>query len=198
MSKYGGYPWSRESYVTLAGSFPWEWWASRDYCCEAEIAKDRTEVEWRIKTTAEEYFECIDEAKRQGVPPPLPVLQGRAPQDYEWCASLMGDLPALVGVGSMCRRVVKELVAVVEHLDRALPPAVKLHLFGVKSAGVRALAGHSRVASTDSMAWDYRAAKVAIRRRHLDPTFSCTLEFRAGFLRDWYRKQQRIVLEALL
>lgn len=189
MFLYGGYPWSREKHVELAGSYKWAWWAARDFCCEPEIAHDRTEVINRVLRTVNEYRECVFEAERQGVDFPMPVLQGWLPQDYALCASLIEYLPPLVGIGSVCRRPVKGLVAIVEHLDRVLPTHVQLHLFGVKSQGVRALWGHPRVKSVDSMAWDYHAAKVAMRQRKIDKTFSCTLEFRAQFMRSWYNAQ---------
>lgn len=191
MLLYKGYPWSREAHVEIAGAYPWAWWAARDYCCEPEIAADRFEVIRRVLNTVDEYKRCVEEAERQGASFPMPVLQGWWPEDYELCAKLLGYLPNLVGIGSVCRRPLKGLLAIVDHLDRILPKHVRLHLFGVKSAGVQALWGHPRIESVDSMAWDFHAAKVAMARRRLDKSFSCTLEFRAQCMREWYWKQTR-------
>lgn len=98
----------------------------------------------------------------------LPVIQGRLPQDYERCATALAGLVerhTLIGVGSMCRRPVHGdagLIAVVDHLDRVLPPAVRLHLFGVKGAAIPFLKPFARrVASIDSQAYGIAARSKA-------------------------------------
>jgi hypothetical protein len=96
----------------------------------------------------------------------------------------VGELPALVGVGSVCRRDLSGragLLAVVEALDRALPPRTRLHLFGVKGSAIRRLAGHPRVPSVDSMAWDL-AARYAARGGN-------DLAHRIARVRAWYGRQ---------
>ena len=98
---YGGYIQPRAAYVALAGSYAWDWWAQRDFCCEPEIARDRTIVLERVEYTVLELAECRREAEDQGVTMPMPVLQGWLPDDYKLCADKMGDLPALIGVGGM-------------------------------------------------------------------------------------------------
>jgi hypothetical protein len=116
----------------------------------------------------------------------MPVLQGWRPDDYVRCFDLMQvlPLPDLLGIGSVCRRHlggVDGLMSIVAHLDRALPRQHKLHLFGVKGAAIGELAGHPRVHSVDSMAWD-----AAARR---SKTGSCTIEHRSAHLRSWYAAQ---------
>lgn len=140
---------------------------------------------------------------------PMPILQGWRPDDYLRCAEGIEaalratnscscsdegcraewhrpvGLPDLVGVGSVCRRELggpDGLEAVLRALDCALPKRVRLHLFGVKSEAVGALRGHPRIASVDSMAWDFGARRTA----NGEPN---TVERRAGRLSAWYRGQ---------
>jgi hypothetical protein len=94
----GGFPWTVRDYVELAASYPWDWWAQMDLCCEPEVAKDRGEVKRRVAATVRLLGECRDEAARRGIGPPMPVLQGWEPGDYLDCAEAMGELPPLVGV----------------------------------------------------------------------------------------------------
>ena len=170
MHRYGGYDWTPEAYVTqLVAAFPWRFWSAMDCCVEPEIAADRTAVRLRLAETSRLYVECRQVAADHGVAGPMPILQGRTPDDYEHAATLHPaglDWPSLVGVGSMCRRQTdgpEGLLAVVERLDRVLPSHVKLHLFGVKADGCTALlreaASHDRIASVDSCAWDFAARK---------------------------------------
>jgi hypothetical protein len=185
MTRYNGFPWSPEEYVDLAASYPWAWWASMDYCCEPEIAKDRDEVIRRQIATVKMLRTCERLADERGIERPLPVLQGWAPEDYERCAEMMGELPGLVGIGSVCRRNVEGpygLLTVVDRLDRGLPKHTMLHLFGVKGTGVFALRGHPRVHSTDSMAWDF-----ACRRERGQLPYS--IETRIQWMRRWYGEQ---------
>lgn len=188
MMRYGGYPWSTADYVRLASARPWAWWAARDYCCEPQIAADAAEVARRIALTVASLGECRDEGARAGIAPPMPVLQGWNPADYLRCAEAMGSLPMLVGVGSVCRRSLAGrdgLLAVLGALDAGLPKHVRLHLFGVKGSAIAALAGHPRIASVDSMAWDF-AARREKSKRGLP---SCTIEHRASEMRRWYAAQ---------
>jgi hypothetical protein len=181
---YGGFPWTVRDYVELAASYPWDWWAQMDLCCEPEVAKDRGEVKRRVAATVRLLGECRDEAARRGIGPPMPVLQGWEPGDYLHCVEAMRELPPLVGVGSVCRRDLSGkagLLAIVEALDRALPPQTRLHLFGVKGSAIRRLAGHPRIHSVDSMAWDKRARYAAVGRNDLT--------HRIARMRAWYARQ---------
>lgn len=188
MFRYGGYPWSVDEYLDLVASHPWAWWASMDLCCEPEIAADDAEVHRRQAETVRMLGECRRAAADRGMPPPMPVLQGWNAVDYERCAAMIGDLPHLVGLGSMCRRQLggqTGVHAVLAHLDRRLPRGVKLHLFGVKGAAVGQLRGHPRIASIDSMAWDVAA------RREREPGEPYSVDTRIKFMQRWYGKQRR-------
>lgn len=187
-ARYGGFPWTPEAYVELAASQPWAWWAQMDACCEEEIAGSRGTVRLRQAETIRLLGVCEALAREAGISAPLPVLQGRTVEDYVWHVDQLGarlDGLALVGVGSMCRRQVHGpdgLLAVVDALDKVLPAGVRLHLFGVKSTGLSALAGHPRVASTDSMAWDTGA-------RYDNKFASRTMDVRVSAMRGWYGAQ---------
>lgn len=185
MMLYWGYRWSLGDYVDFAGRAKPTWWAAPDYCCEPEIARDRAEVLERVERTVFKLDWARQVAADRGVPPPMPVLQGWEPDDYLRCAGMMPDLPALVGLGSVCRRPLggrTGVLRVVAALDRALPRHVRLHLFGVKGSAITALAGHPRILSVDSAAWDVSAR----RQRHTGRTVA----FRAGVMQDWYRAQR--------
>lgn len=188
--RYGDYRWSVKEYFDLVESFPWAWYASMDYCCEPEISGDRSLRLLRIAATCFMYGECAKEARLRDLPAPMPVLQGWTPAEYVECARWMPLLqwPALVGIGSVCRRPVhgpSGILAILEAIDKILPAHVKLHLFGVKSSALDYLAHHPRVASVDSMAWDVAAR--AERRTGRD------MAFRISHMQAWSRRQQRIV-----
>lgn len=241
MTHHGGYPWTVEQYVELVVrgrglslrpddrdddmlglGAPWTWWSAMDYCCEPEIASNRAEVDRRIDLTVSSYVDCLAAAnawREEGVTDlddPMPILQGRTPDDYARCARDLeaaidaenpctcpaGDedcdaewhrstagLPELVGVGSVCRRPLRGpegLLAVVGRLDAVLPPRVSLHLFGVKSAALGVLAGHPRIHSVDSQAWGYAA-----RREALDAGASCTVALKVDRMHAWHGRQVR-------
>lgn len=173
MARYRGYPWSIADYMALAASYPFRRFAAADYCCEAEIARDREEVLDRISRTIATNRECRARAGDLGILDHfMSVLQGRDPEDYERCAeALVWSMTpgAIVGVGSMCRREIHGpagLVAVVAHLDKVLPnPGPRLHLFGVKGSALPWLLPFAhRVASIDSQAWGTAARNDARRR----------------------------------
>ena len=155
MSRYGGYSWTTDEYLKLVASFRWTWWASMDFCCEPEIAGDRREVHARMVATVEVYSKLVEKAREIGLSSPMPVLQGWRPEDYVECVEMIGELPDLVGVGSVCRRDVcgeSGLEEILCTLDAVLPNRVSLHLFGVKGAALGRSWLRKRVASVDSMA----------------------------------------------
>jgi len=128
MSHYRGFPWSVDQYLDLVASWPWSWWSSMDLCVEPELAHDRVELYFRLAETCRLLGECRQRARDRGIPDPMPILQGRHPQDYLWMLERLPllELPPLIGVGSMCRRHVHGpdgLIAVVQALDRELPAA---------------------------------------------------------------------------
>lgn len=192
MKKYGGYRWSVGQYVDLAKRMNPAWWAQMDFCCEPEIASNRHEVFQRIDRTVQHLNDCQQTARGAGVSAPMPVLQGWMPQDY--CAgpiySQGFEWPALVGIGSVCRRQVAGkdgIMAVVGALDEKVPKHVKFHLFGVKSAALRKLIENfqDRIASVDSMAWNFSCRKDAFKKDQV-----CDGTMRARYMEDWYLKQQ--------
>lgn len=232
----GGYRWTPAQYVeavvTNCGHgelpFPWRWWSAMDFCCENQIAPNRSEVRRRMELTVSTYAEILRELqawRSEGVtdvPDPLPVLQGRTADDYLWSAEALAraidaehlcvcpsgraddcaaewhrahaGLPALVGLGSVCRRDVhgpEGLLALLPALDAGLPPHVRLHLFGVKSGALLALRPWwHRIESVDSMAWDSAAredARAVYRRTGENPRNDG--ERRARFMRGWYEGQ---------
>lgn len=192
MVKYGDYPWSVSQYVELAKSHPWTWWASMDFCCEPEIAPNRAEVLSRVRRTVDMLAEVKAEAAFQRATAPMPVLQGWNPDDYLRCAEMMGDLPNLVGLGSVCRRHEDGptgVITVIRELHAALPPNVRVHLFGVKGPAAARLRGHPRVASVDSAAWDREAAGEATKLRRAAKRaggeFRCNVDYRISHMRRW-------------
>lgn len=184
--RYGDYPWTVEEYLDLVAAHPWRWWAAMDYCCEPEVARDRPLRLLRMAATVAQFFECRSLARKRSLADPIPVLQGYLAREYlesiDWLA--LDPWPALVGVGSVCRRAVHGahgLLEVIETLDRALPAHVQLHLFGIKSDALAHLSRHPRIASTDSMAWDYAA-------RRARPTARSSA-FRAQCMERWMQRQ---------
>lgn len=123
--------------------------------------------------------------------PILGVIQGWYADEYARCAEEMfgGHWPAVVGVGSVCRRQIHGpdgVLAIVRALDQVMPAESQLHLFGVKSGALAALAPYShRVASVDSMAWD-----AAVRRTM--PT-GRTQAIRAEAMAGWHARQVQLL-----
>jgi hypothetical protein len=193
MKRYGRYRWQVPDYVRLARDMRPTWWAQMDFCCEPEIAGDSATVWARIGKTVQHLHECQRVANSEGVPAPLPVLQGWQPGDY-----IRGPAyderfawPGLVGVGSVCRRHVygpDGVIAVVEAILQKVPPHVRLHLFGVKSQALAKLTEifHDRIASVDSMAWNMAArwdcAKAGV---------PCDSAARAKAMERWYQLQTK-------
>ena len=219
--RQGGYRWTVSEYVEMVVTnhgddnscqpFPWIWWSAMDYCCEQEIAADRAQVDHRIDLTIASYGEHLDELdywQDEGVtdvPDPMPVLQGRVPADYLRCAQGIAaqlrehgrdGLPALVGVGSVCRRQLHGpdgLLTVLDALHAALPAGVQLHLFGVKGDVLPHLVTRypGRVQSIDSMAWDYAARMDARKAGERN-----TVDNRAAHLISWYTDQAAKLAQA--
>ena len=187
--RYGDYRWTVEDYFDLVQSHPWAWYSSLDFCCEPEVAGDRSLRLLRMAATAAMLGRCQREALDRGLPPPMPVLQGWTPDEYIQCASWLALMswPRMVGIGSVCRRDVhgpNGVAAILAAVDDVLPRHVKVHLFGVKSEALAALGGHRRLASVDSMAWD--SAARAERRTGRD------MDFRIHHMATWAGRQERI------
>ncbi len=98
--------------------------------------------------------------------PWMPVLQGYTCEDYLRCADMYRETGVdlsnrKVGVGSVCRRESTEEIAAVFLALGELPGRIKLHGFGVKSAGLARSAKY--LSSSDSMAWSLGAWKGRIK-----------------------------------
>lgn len=204
MQRYGRFPWSVAQYVELAVLGGFTWWSQMDCCCEPEIAQDRAAVDFRVEASAQLLAMCRDEYFRllrthpefePFATPPMPIAQGWSPEDYERSVEhiddvLGGEWPEMIGVGSVCRRNLNGpdgLWRVLHALDQALPPAVQLHLFGVKGTAIAGLTEHPRVVSTDSMAFELHARidarKAGVRK---------TTDYRVQTMERWLERQQAL------
>lgn len=218
MKTWGGcYPWSTQAYAELGVSHSWRFWSQPDLCCEPEIAASPAEVDRRVGRSAELLAEtteiaegliqrlCLDLALNHGASEytgclkrmnrPMPILQGWHPADYidsirRIDGVLGGNWPALVGIGSVCRRHLRGeagLIAILKAIDAHLPPHVTTHLFGVKGSALPALwPWLHRIASLDSMAWDFAA-----RRSQNDrPESMRPIDWRAQVMAEWVERQR--------
>lgn len=208
MKRYGRFPWSIAQYVDLALMGGFSWWSSMDCCCEPEVAGDRATVQARVLATAQLLSLCRSEYQRrcEGEPElhdavgyPMPILQGWEADDYLRSAELTngvlaGEWPSLIGIGSVCRRHLKGpggLWRILHAVDQVLPPHVKLHLFGVKGTAIEGLQHHPRVASVDSMAFEFSARIVA-----REAGVSKTTALRVNELDRWLERQTRVSEDA--
>ena len=238
-ARFGGYRWSTAEYVervvrNFAGEdedpprwalpFPWAWWSAPDYCCEAEIARDRGAVAARIAATVAAYGETLAELEgwrregEVGVPDPLPILQGRTPEDYVGCATALAEsieathgcrcpagdpegcgagwhrahrgLPDRVGLGSVCRRPLRGPEGLLAVLD-ALDEALPGHT-RLHLFGVKAAAlGHLGRYGDRVESVDSCAWDRAARWDALKAGASNDVGHRAGALRRWFEAQRR-------
>jgi len=240
-ARFGGYRWSIAQYVERVVSnfsggaededpprwalpFPWAWWSAPDFCCEAEIAPDSGEVQARIAATVAAYGETLAELERwrcegeTGVPDPLPILQGRTPEDYASCAEALAEvidethpctcptgasedcgaswhrahagLPDLVGLGSVCRRPLHGPEGLLAVLD-ALHEALPEHT-RLHLFGVKTAALQHLGRYGDRMvSVDSVAWDRAARWDALKAGVSNDLQHRAGALRRWFQAQQK-------
>lgn len=194
-SLYPDYRWSLDQYLDLVAARQWAWAACPDYCVEPQIATDAAVRRLRIDSTITMYFRAIDAAARRSIAVPmLGVVQGWYADEYARCAERMfaGAWPRLIGLGSVCRRHLQGpdgVLAIVQALDQVLPAGTQLHLFGVKSGALGALAPYaSRIAAVDSCAWDMQVRReIPVGR---------TQEVRARYMANWHRHQTQLVRRA--
>ena len=210
----GIFPWTLAQYMELAHSCGAAWWSQPDLCCEPEIAGSRDEVDFRVRATAtfleaslRQLYAWQSELARN-LParvvanmawPCVPVIQGWQADDYLRSLDLLMQVwerwqpwvapPALIGIGSVCRRPLHHpthgLYAILRALDGRLPAGAKAHLFGVKGAGLAGFKGLPWVASADSMAYDFTERVNAHRRGE-----SNTIEARAQAMSRWMGKAE--------
>jgi hypothetical protein len=190
---YGDYRWSIDAYLDLVAARPWTWWSSLDYATEPEVAGNAAMRRLRIDATCTNFVRCANRAGQRGLQDPLYVIQGYTIADYEYAIQTapFREWPALVGVGSVCRRHVHGehgLLQVLQLLDSALPAGTKVHLYGCKGVGLAALRPYwSRIASVDSLAWD-----AGLRWAH--PT-GRTQAMRAQAMADWHARLQAMLAD---
>jgi hypothetical protein len=161
LSQHGRFLTSPAEYVDAVDRYRAEggtvaWAAPQDWMCEDEIvARTGLSVEEHQHRTVEGF--CQLDALRPGVF--IPVLQSRSVWKYEHCIELYQragiDLWArpVVGVGTLCRRSSTMHVYIL--LSQLARLGLRLHGFGVKSAGLVAAA--TSLVSADSAAWSLRA-----------------------------------------
>jgi len=205
----GIFPWGYEAYIQFATSVGASWWAQPDASCEPEISQNDEEVDFRIRATAtllEGVLQvlyawqnqlartCNARVVANMLPPPVPVIQGWKPEHYLRSLELLDAVwsrwepwlakPALIGVGSVCRRSVSHpkhgLLAVLAALEGQLPEGARIHLFGVKGTVLAHLRNTAWIASADSMAFD-----VGARRKAWQAGRSNTMEHRSAEMTRW-------------
>lgn len=163
LSMFGGWKTSPQEYVRAVERYALligrlDWAAPQDWMCEpVMLAKTGLTVLDHQRLTVANYVELLD---RSDCGHFIPVLQGWQIDDYQRHVQMYGEagvnlaLEHRVGIGSVCRRqYTAEIGEIVESLSH-----LRLHGFGVKTAGVRRY-GH-QLASSDSMSWSYRGRKV--------------------------------------
>jgi hypothetical protein len=216
----GIFPWSYEAYIEFACLSGSSWYSQPDLCVEEGVAKDAEAVNYRIRATAtllegmlQILYEWQNELSRtcnstvvaNMLRPPVPVLQGRVRSDYLYSLELLDavwsryegwlDKPALIGVGSMCRRDLHDkeegLYAVLETLRPHFPEGSKAHLFGVKNQALNEVPKFDFVASVDSMAFDF-SARVKAHKQGV----SNTIERRSAEMTEWMQSAMARITSA--
>lgn len=162
LSMYGRWKTTPKAYVAAVRRYRDEigmldWASPQDWMNEPVMnAKTGLTVKQHQRRTVDNLLRLRDLAPEL---PFIPVLQGWQPDDYLRCTDLyelagvdLCDEP-LIGVGTVCRRQDTKSGKAV--LDALAPLELKLHGYGVKVTGL--LAFGNTLASSDSMAWSYRA-----------------------------------------
>ena len=133
-----------------------QWASIQDWMCEPLVLKKTgLTIEEHQRRTVRNFLDLRD------INPYiqwLPVLQGWSISDYMKHyllyekAGVNLQAEPLVGVGSICRR---QHTSEAEEIIRRLSyTGIKIHAFGFKKSGVKAV--HECLASADSMAWSYQ------------------------------------------
>ena len=206
----GIFPWTYEEYIEFASLIAPAWWSQPDLCCEKELANNQEEIDYRVNATAtllegvlRVLYAWQNKLAKEGwnstmianqLKPPIPVLQGRSVSDYIKSLDLLQEVwgrwepwlapPALIGLGSVCRRDLHHptegLYAILAGLEGRLPSNCRLHLFGVKGAALSEIKMLNWISSADSMAFDYGA-----RIKAHQSGFSNTLLHRSTEMNRW-------------
>lgn len=165
LSMYRGWRTTPDEYITAVRRYAeqigsLEWAAPQDWMCEPHILK------LTGKTVREHQENTVTNFARLTASAPeikfAPVLQGWELADYVACGDMYAaagfDLSTFdtVGVGSVCRRQGTDEIG--EIFETLAGHNLKLHGFGVKSAGLRRYGKH--LESADSLAWSFRGRHV--------------------------------------
>lgn len=214
------FPWTWSQYVELASLLGASWWSAPDMCCEPQIACSQAEIDYRVNATAtllEGTLRVVYEWQNQlaktcssreianMIRPPVPIIQGWSVSDYQRSLDLLMqvwsrwepwlDVPALIGVGSVCRRSLKHpthgLHAILAGLEGNLPERSKLHMFGVKGSVLSELKMLDWIASADSMAYDLGARIKARKAGH-----SNSMAHRASEMSQWMQSAHQRLMPA--
>lgn len=190
----GIFPWTLEAYLTFANLMRPAWYTQPDCCVEAAVAGSREEVIRRVDLTAKMLGDALDmlygwqealardvsvSTVEEMVRPCVPVIQGWTASDYQRSLEMMLKTwerkqpwlaaPALIGIGSVCRRHLDHpehgILAILNALEPYLPKKTRVHMFGVKGTAIEVLRMFEFVASYDSMAWDISARRNAYANR---------------------------------
>lgn len=211
----GVFPWTYEQYIELASFSGCAWYAQADLCCEPELANSQHKIDYRINATAtllEGMLRVIyawqSELAKSGwsdvmiantLKPPVPVVQGWCADDYRRSFELMQQVwsrwepwlapPALIGIGSVCRRNLHDpdhgLYAILDAIEDMVPSGSRLHLFGVKGLALGELRERGYIASVDSMAWDM-GSRVKSRTAQVPNSIAR----RTSAMSEWMREAQ--------
>ena len=174
LTMYGRWETSAGDYVTAVRRYVGEvgrldWAAPQDWVCQPEVraggrhgpityaGTGLTVAEHQARTVASVV------ALRQLAPdlPWVPVLQGWHRAEYEHCVDLYADAGVdlagepVIGVGSIAGRQGDPEIA--DMLWSLADRGLRLHGFGVKTAGLARAAG--ALTSVDSMVWSYRGRR---------------------------------------
>lgn len=154
----GIFPWTCSEYVGFANDSNASWWSQPDLCVEKEIVSSAQEIEFRINATAtflelvlrmlyewqnELAKTCTSTVVANLLKPPVPVIQGWDSAHYERSLEMLMQVwsrwqpwlapPALIGVGSVCRRELNHpthgLYAILDRLEPLMPTGSRAHLF---------------------------------------------------------------------
>lgn len=166
LSMFGEWVTTEAEYVSDLRRFwneigPFDWAAPMDWMCEpVMLEKTGLTIEDHQWLTVGNFASLRALAPEL---PIIPVLQGWKVADYHRHIAMYRELgidlklEPTVGVGSVCRRQNRDEIGL---LFRSLHArGLKLHGFGVKSAGLRKYAKYLQ--SADSLAWSYAARKRA-------------------------------------
>jgi hypothetical protein len=164
LAMHGGWSTSPATYAAAVRRYRDEigglaWAAPQDWMCEPSIlARTGLTVERHQERTVANLVDLRELAPDL---PIVPVLQGWTLADYHRCVDQYQragvDLQAepIVGLGSVCRR---QATGEIEEIVQSLAAlGLRLHGFGVKTAGLGRYAEH--LVSADSLAWSYDARR---------------------------------------